>query len=249
MNNPYDDDPMAGMSKKDKQKLQQKLTIKDKFEQRLYGQILLNIPKHLFQIFLAIGLVSGITIVIMILNDVKLDQFVSSSQVMDFTKHNVHPLFGFQQKKLNKETKEMLSARINDVTIDTPKNLIPEDLKSNDKSKKKNKFMDLVRTKAGKIASKEKTDKFVNAQKSFIPGHVDHINANDVTPKMFYQDYLTVNKPLFVVEGATEWPAMRKWSNQKYLADQTKNTQALNLEWEFENQRMEVTTVETEDEI
>jgi len=37
MNNPYDDDPMAGMSKKDKQKLQQKLTIKEKFDQRLYG--------------------------------------------------------------------------------------------------------------------------------------------------------------------------------------------------------------------
>lgn len=247
MNNPYDDDPMAGMSKKDKQKLQQKLTIKEKFDQRLYGQILLNIPKHLFQIFLAIGVVSGISIVIMILNDVKLDQFVSSSQVMDFTKHNVHPLFGFQQKKLNKETKEMLSARINDVVIDTPKNLIPEDLKSDKVSKKRNKFMDLLKKKDKKIASIEsKGDKFVDAKKTFIPGHVDHIYAGDVTPKMFYQDYLTVNKPLFVVEGATEWPAMRKWGNQKYLADQTKNTQALNLEWEFENQRMEVTTVETE---
>jgi hypothetical protein len=47
---------------------------------------------------------------------------------------------------------------------------------------------------------------------------VDHIYAGDVTPKMFYQDYLTVNKPLFVVEGASEWPAMRKW-NEKYLAE------------------------------
>lgn len=141
----------------------------------------------------------------------------------------------------------MLSARINDVVIDTPLNLIPEDLKSDKTSKKRNKFMDMMKRKDKKIASKEsRGDKFVDAQKTFIPGHVDHVYAGDVTPKMFYQDYLIVNKPLFVVEGATEWPAMRKWGNQKYLADQTKNTQALNLEWEFENQRMEVTTVETE---
>ena len=58
----------------------------------------------------------------------------------------------------------MLSARINDVHIDTPKNLIPEDLKAKDgKNKKRNKFMDLLKSKDKKIAEKEKTDKFVNA--------------------------------------------------------------------------------------
>jgi hypothetical protein len=81
----------------------------------------------------------------------------------------------------------MLSARINDVVIDTPENLIPEDLKSDKKSGKKNKFMDLLKRKDKKIASKErKGDKFVDAKKTFIPGHVDHIYAGDITPKMFY---------------------------------------------------------------
>ena len=107
---------------------------------------------------------------------------------MDFTKHNVHPLFGFQQKKLNKETKEMLSARINDVQIDTPKNLIPEDFKKGKDivESKANKFKNLFRNKEKKLEAKEKTDKFVNSKKSFIPGHVDHIYAGDMTPKMFY---------------------------------------------------------------
>jgi type III secretory pathway component EscU len=95
MDNPYDDNPMAGMSKKDKQNLQKKLTIKDKFDQRLYGQILLNIPKHLCRIFLFIGVISAITVVIMVLNDVKLEDFIASGEVMNFSKHRVHPLFGF----------------------------------------------------------------------------------------------------------------------------------------------------------
>lgn len=66
---------------------------------------------------------------------------------------------------------------------------------------------------------------------------------------MFYQDYLVVNKPVFIIEGAAEWPAMTRWQNPKYLADQTKKTQAMNVEWEYLNERREVTTVETEEEI
>lgn len=108
----------------------------------------------------------------------------------------------------------MLSARINDVQIDTPKNLIPEDFKKGKDivESKANKFKNLFRSKEKKLEAKEKTDKFVNSKKSFIPGHVDHIYAGDMTPKMFYQDYLTVNKPVFVMEGASDWPAMTKWN-------------------------------------
>ena len=95
MSNPYDDDPMAGMYNKDKINLQKRLTIKEKFDQRLYGQILLNVPKHLCRIFLFIGVVSAVTIVVMILNDYKLDDFISSGEVMNFSKNKVHPLYGF----------------------------------------------------------------------------------------------------------------------------------------------------------
>lgn len=70
-----------------------------------------------------------------------------------------------------------------------------------------------------------------------------------MTPKKFYQNYLAMNKPVFVMEGASDWLAMSKWKDEKYLADQTKRTQAYNADWEFQNQRQQVTTVETEQEI
>lgn len=93
--NPYEDDPMAGMSRQDKLKLQQKLSIKEKFEHRLYGQILLSIPKHLCTLFIFVAMAVTFAIVILLINDYDLDDFISSGQVLDFTKHKVHPLYGF----------------------------------------------------------------------------------------------------------------------------------------------------------
>lgn len=78
---------------------------------------------------------------------------------------------------------------------------------------------------------------------------MDHIYFSDMTPKMFYQDYLSVNKPVFVVEGAADWPALTKWQDQEFMATQIKKTQSLNLEWEHLNERTEVTTVQTEEEV
>ena len=210
--NPYEEDPMAGMTRQEKQKLQSDLTIKDKFEQRLYGQILLSIPKHLCSLFLVLAFLSIIAIVILLLSDYELDKFMQSGQVLDFTKHKVHPLFGFQQKNtLNKESKDMLSARINNYTIETPKDLVPEDMKD---------VKDVIERRQNKFSNLFKNGgAFSNASKSYIPGHMDHINAVDMTAKMFYQNYLAVNKPVFVQEGCSEWPAMTKWSNHEYLAD------------------------------
>lgn len=106
----------------------------------------------------------------------------------------------------------MLSARINNYTINTPEDLIPEDFKGLDIPRiKANKFLDLLKKRA--------SSPFSNASKSFIPGHVDHVFAADMTPKMFYQSYLALNKPVFVQEGCADWPAMTKWSDQAYLAD------------------------------
>jgi hypothetical protein len=156
------------------------------------------------------AVISTIVIIVLLINDYELDNFMQSGQVQDFSKHKVHPLFGFQQKNLDKETKDMLSARINNYSIETPKDLVPEDFKKIADTKR-NKFADLFKHMG--------RDPFSNASKTYIPGHMDHINAADMTAKMFYQNYLSLNKPVFVVEGCTDWPAMTKWSNQEYLAD------------------------------
>jgi hypothetical protein len=75
-------------------------------------------------------MVSTVIFALMLLNDVDLEDFIMSGTVMDFSKHRVHPLYGFQQKNLDKESKEMISARINNVTMDAPSELIPEDFKN-----------------------------------------------------------------------------------------------------------------------
>jgi hypothetical protein len=36
---------------------------------------------------------------------------------------------------------------------------------------------------------------------------------------MFYQNYMAVNRPVFVKEGCVDWPAMTKWQDNDYLAE------------------------------
>lgn len=117
----------------------------------------------------------------------------------------------------------MLSARINNVETEVPDKIIPEDFKKmNEEEKKK---LKIFQSKAMKKMEKEKQPgNFHDATKSSIPGHVDHYNVAEMTPKIFYQNYMSLNKPVFVWDGAKDWLAMSKWKDKKYLADQTKRT-------------------------
>ena len=60
-------------------------------------------------------------------NEKKLEDFVQFSEIIDFSKNKIHPLYAHMQKDLDGPTKAMLSARINKLDMATPMDLIPED--------------------------------------------------------------------------------------------------------------------------
>lgn len=96
----------------------------------------------------------------------------------------------------------MISARKNGLDINVPDAMVPEDMKNQ------------------ALHPWEKLNKFGRHKSnpnSFIPGHVDHINATDMTSKRFYQQYLARNKPVYIFGGAAHWDAMEKWKNGTYL--------------------------------
>jgi hypothetical protein len=53
-------------------------------------------------------------------------------------------------------------------------------------------------------------DDFLN---SYIPGFVDRIIWHKLEHKTFYQNYLSVNRPIIVAQGSSDWAAMTKWQN------------------------------------
>jgi hypothetical protein len=40
-----------------------------------------------------------------------------------------------------------------------------------------------------------------------------------ITTKVFYQQYLTNNLPLLVEDGCKDWPALKKWGDLDYIGD------------------------------
>ena len=130
------------------------------------------------------------------------------------------------QKDLDGPTKAMLSARINKLDMTTPMDLIPEDYRNKgpeEQSKNMHTILDALRRKKQGV---------LEEFNSYIPGHMDHVTREGISSKLFYQRFLSRNKPVFVIEGSSDWPAMTKWS-QDYLVIQTKETQGLNQEWDF----------------
>jgi hypothetical protein len=41
----------------------------------------------------------------------------------------------------------------------------------------------------------------------------------ELTPKRFYQEYLTMNLPVIVEDGAASWKATKTWGDLSYLAE------------------------------
>lgn len=56
------------------------------------------------------------------------------------------------------------------------------------------------------------------AHEGFIRGTVDAMAQAEVDSKVFYQEFLRKNKPLVVLDGATAWPALVKWSEEDYIS-------------------------------
>ena len=46
---------------------------------------------------------------------------------------------------------------------------------------------------------------------------VPRATVDTLTPKKFYQEYLTNNLPVLVTDGCKAWPATEKWTNKEYL--------------------------------
>jgi hypothetical protein len=63
--------------------------------------------------------------------------------------------------------------------------------------------------KAFNIYSRDGTD-FLE---SYIPGFVDRMMSHYMTTKHFYQNNMSVNRPILVVHGCKDWPAMNKWQD------------------------------------
>jgi hypothetical protein len=173
-------------------------------------------------------------------NDKKLDDFVKFSEIIDFSKNKIHPLYAHMQKDLDGPTKAMLSARINKLDMATPMDLIPEDYKNKgpeDQSKNMHTILDALRKKKQGV---------LEEFNSYIPGHMDHVTKDGISSKLFYQRFLSRNRPVFVIEGSSDWPAMTIWDSQDYLVRQTKETQGMNQEWDFKHQTAELVTEQTD---
>ena len=44
-------------------------------------------------------------------------------------------------------------------------------------------------------------------------------SLESMTPKRFYQDYLTSNLPVMIEDGCSEWPAIEKWKDLNYIGE------------------------------
>lgn len=87
--NPYtnvaSDDAMADLSKEGRKQYRLEKQIKESLDQRVYGQILLSIPKNLLKMGLLILIAAAIRMLVLMKNNQKLDEFISSQEVMDFS--------------------------------------------------------------------------------------------------------------------------------------------------------------------
>lgn len=57
------------------------------------------------------------------------------------------------------------------------------------------------------------------------------VSKGNMTKKIFHH-YLTHNEPVMVAGGCSDWPAIEKWKDERYLIEQTKATQATNFAWD-----------------
>jgi hypothetical protein len=48
---------------------------------------------------------------------------------------------------------------------------------------------------------------------------VPRVHVEDMTPKRFYQEFLTNNLPVLVVDAARNWSAVQKWGDKAYLKE------------------------------
>ena len=77
-------------------------------ENRVYGQILLSIPRHLLKVSIIVIIGSFLTMLFLLTNEKTLNDFISSEEVLDFTKHSIHPLFAHLQRTLDPDVKYMI---------------------------------------------------------------------------------------------------------------------------------------------
>ena len=65
----------------------------------------------------------------------------------------------------------------------------------------------------------------------FIMGQADELTKKELSQKYFYMNYLTKNKPVKVVDGCEDWPAINKWNNRTYLTEEGYLTFDTNFLW------------------
>ena len=68
------------LTKKEKLKMQKRKSLKVKFQERLYGQILLEIPKHLLKITLVAVIGSFVFMIFIISSDKELGDFMNLAE-------------------------------------------------------------------------------------------------------------------------------------------------------------------------
>ena len=68
------------LTKKEKLKMQKRKSLKVKFQERLYGQILLEIPKHLLKITLFAVIGSFVFMIFIISSDKELSDFMNLAE-------------------------------------------------------------------------------------------------------------------------------------------------------------------------
>ena len=85
---------MGLKTRKDIIQMRKRKTLKGKFADRMYGQILLEIPKHLLKVTLIAVFGSFIMMLYIIGSDQELNSFLNiQEEVLDFTHSKVHPMF------------------------------------------------------------------------------------------------------------------------------------------------------------
>ena len=56
---------------------------------------------------------------------------------------------------------------------------------------------------------------------------IPELTLDEMTPKKFYQEYLTNSLPFVLQYGCQEWPAMERWSNLTYVGEEFGNKSVL----------------------
>ena len=56
---------------------------------------------------------------------------------------------------------------------------------------------------------------------------IPYLSLEDMTPKKFYQEYLTNSLPFTMVDGCRDWPAFESWQNLSYLGEEFGNRTVL----------------------